>query len=159
MKPWLLNYGAYESHTRILQDMQYTQVASKSTLYFYTVTDAHDTSLWARSYAVKQQCSNQNEVSSSAYASIHITVNVIREQLYKVVEKSSGNHALKLTNLWHVYPKWHTGRFPRPIIFTTAPIFFIYFPHPASQYCERYVCVCVCVCVYTRSVQKVSSHI
>ena len=32
MKPWLLIYGAYEGQTRIIEDVQYTQVASKSTL-------------------------------------------------------------------------------------------------------------------------------
>jgi hypothetical protein len=87
--------------------------------------------------------------SDSAYASIHIAVNVAREQLYQGVQKSSGNHVLKLTNLWHAYPKWHTERFPRPMIFTTAQnFFFISFPHPASQYCERYVCVCVYIYIY-----------
>jgi len=45
MKPYLLIYGLYEGHMRILEDMQYTHVESKSTLYLYTVTAAHDTSL------------------------------------------------------------------------------------------------------------------
>jgi len=74
MKPWLLIYGAYEGQTRII-DMQYTQVVTKSTLYFYTVTDAHDTSLWTTTYALKQQRSNHNEVSNqsdSAYANMDI---------------------------------------------------------------------------------------
>jgi len=66
-----------------------------------------------------------------AYGRARRVDNVIREQLYQVAEKSSGNHALKLTNVWHAYPKWHAERFPQHMIFTTAPIFLNFFSTPS----------------------------
>jgi len=45
----------------------------------------------------------------------------------------------KAAKIWHTCSKWHAETFPWHAAFTAPSIILIYFPLPASLYCELYI--------------------